>query len=117
MNDLVILTREEFYKEAEKRFGSDRKNWIFECPWCQYKQSMSILLDTIKSNGYHDSRRFGQITKKNLNELKPNIDQECLSPTCNYASYGLFGGSLEVDNHRYLSLAEVQNTVQGKCLP
>lgn len=105
---LSVMTREEFYAEAEKRFGKNKKDWAFVCPWCQFIQSMNSILSSIAKNGKHTSMRYGEITLENISVLQPQIEQECLAANCNYASYGLFGGSLEVDGHRYLELAQLK---------
>ena|SRR3990167_9876585 len=107
---LIIMSREEFYTEVKKRFGENPKDWTFECPWCKFRQSMNSILTNIKRNGLHLSQRYGEITKENISQLQPKVDQECLSAQCNYAAYGLISGSLEVDGHRYLNLAVIQNS-------
>ncbi len=104
---LTVMTKKEFYEQARKLYGDDPKDWVFVCPWCKFKQSMNSILASIETNGFHKSQRYGIITMKNIKELQPKPEQECLSPDCNYASYGLFGGSLEINDHRYLELAKV----------
>lgn len=110
---LLVLTREQFYSKAKELWGDDPKDWIFVCDWCDNKQSFNSFMKIINSQGYFESQRYGIITKQNMKELQPKFDQECISPNCNYASYGLFGGSLEVDGHRYLMLANMEKTLHS----
>lgn len=107
---LITMTREEFYTEAKKRFGENPKDWTFECPWCHFKQSMTSILESIKRNGFHLSQRYGKLTKDNISQLQPKPDQECLSGKCNYVSYGLISGSLEIEGVRYLNLAKNEDS-------
>lgn len=102
---LIILTKDKFYAKAKGLYGDNPRDWIFKCEWCDNQQSMNSIMNEIEQKGFIKSQRYGIITKKNVQELQPKPDQECISPDCNYASYGLFGGSLEVDGHRYLNLA------------
>ena len=113
--NLTILTKEQFYKIAIEKYGDDNKDWVFVCDWCDNKQSFNSFMDLLKTNGYVKSKRYGIITKENLKEKQPRFDQECISEKCNFASYGLFGGSLEVDGHRYLPLADMLITSTRKC--
>lgn len=101
---LVVLTREQFYEQGEKLFGKNRRDWIFCCEWCKFEQSFNSIRKTIDEKGFIKSMRYGKITDENLNKLQPKPDQECLSKNCNYVSYGLISGSLEVDGNRYLKL-------------
>lgn len=110
---LIVLTREQFYEQGEKLFGKDRRNWIFCCEWCKQEQSFNSIRKEIDEKGFIKTMRYGVITEKNLNELQPKPEQECLSEKCNYASYGLFGSSLEIDGHRYLPLKGI--TITRKC--
>jgi hypothetical protein len=107
------MSREEFYSKAKELYGNDPMDWVFVCPWCKHKQSMNMLKHSIIQNGgFVESLRYGEITLENIKHLKPSLDQECLSPDCNYASYGLFGGELEVDGRRFLMLAD--NTTKSR---
>jgi len=108
------MTRNEFYEIGTKAYGENRREWIFICPWCKYKQSMNSIRASLNKEGFHKSQRYGIITEKNIKKLNPSIDQECLSPDCNFASYGLFSGDLEIDGHNYLLLAVQQNTEEVK---
>lgn len=99
------MTRDEFNKKATELYGENVKDWIFICPWCKTKQSFNSLMKEIETEGFHKSQRYGIITNQNISKLQPHIEQECLSPTCNFASYGLISGDLEIDGHNYLMLA------------
>lgn len=99
------MTKEQFYEKARKLYGNNPYHWVFVCPWCEFKQSVDSIKESINLNGFHKSLRHGKITKQKFKKLGQLVSQDCFSPTCNYASYGLFGGNLEVDGHRYLELA------------
>lgn len=100
------MTKKQFYEKARKIYGNNPLHWVFVCPWCKFEQSVASIRESINLNGYHLSMRYGKITKQNKEKLDPQIPQECLSPDCNYASYGLFGGDVEIEGHRYLALKE-----------
>lgn len=106
--ELYTMTREEFYKIAKELWGDDPKDWIFVCPWCDNKQSFNSLMKILDTQGFIESMRYGKITKENIKDLQPKPDQECISPNCNYVSYGLIGGSLEIDDNRYLMLVNME---------
>lgn len=105
MSDLIVLTRDEFISNAKRLWGDDPKDWVFECRFCDNKQSFNSFMKTMESQGYFKSQRYGIITKENISKLQPKFEQECISPDCNYVSYGLISGSMEVDGHRYLMLS------------
>ena len=113
---LTVLSKEDFETYAKMLYGENRRDWFFVCPWCENKQSVNSVMKIIETQGFLDSQRYGKITKENISELQPKLDQECISPGCNYVSYGLFGGSLEVDDHRYLMLANLENIIHSNGL-
>lgn len=102
---LVVLSREQFYEKARKLFGNNPLNWVFVCPWCKFEQSMESIKWSINLNGFHQSKRYGRLTKQNIKKRQPKVSQECLASDCDYVSYGLISGNLEVDGQRYLELA------------
>ncbi len=110
---LVVLTKEQFYEQGEKLFGKNRRDWVFCCEWCKFEQSFNSIKKQLNEKGFIKSMRYGIITEKNLDELQPKPDQECLSENCNYVSYGLIGSGLEVDDNRYLMLKGM--TKLNKC--
>jgi len=83
------ISKEDFYKQGEELFGKDFKNWAFCCSSCGFKQSQASIVEIMRKDGFHLSKRYGKITLANIQELKPRIESECLAPECDYAAYGL----------------------------
>lgn len=42
---MKTITLEDWYKEAESKFGKDKKEWRFQCPQCGHVQTMKDFLD------------------------------------------------------------------------
>lgn len=97
MDELKKITRKEWFKEGEKRFGKDKKNWKFKCPNCGNIQD------------YHD---FDKLTTINKEEIENVVYFSCIgrwiedskgtitnkSSPCDYTNGGLFNfAKLEVD--------------------
>ena len=108
----LTITREEFYQKGEQLYGKEFKNWSFCCSFCGFKQSQASIMKIAKEKGFHKSQRYGSITFENIEELKPSIETECLSSTCNFVAYGLipstFGkyGGMEVDGKYVFKFAD-----------
>jgi len=107
------MTKEQFQEIGRERYGEDPNKWVFVCGICGFKQSRDMIINNLKKGG-HQSKRYGLLTIENINKLKPSIEQECLSPDCNYVSYGLIPSTfcnedegVQIEESFYLALAKV----------
>ena len=58
---MKTLTQQEFFTEAESRFGADVRNWKFVCPMCGTVQSVQQLHDAVVASGETEDRVDGYI--------------------------------------------------------
>ena len=79
------MTREEWIKEGEKRFGENQWDWKFVCPSCGYIASLKDWKDAGASEGQVAFSCIG----RNLGSKKEIFDKT--GGPCNYAGGGLFG--------------------------
>lgn len=67
---------EEWLKEAEQRFGEDKKKWAFKCPACE------------KTNTIGEFVELGLDVNKAYSDC---IGRHTKEKGCNWAAYGLLG--------------------------
>jgi len=97
------MKKEEYLQIAQEKFGDDPNDYVFECPICHYCQSRKEIMK-LAIEGKFKSKRYGSPSYDELRKLGPSIEQECLSPDCNYVSYGLIQAGVTVDGGNYFPL-------------
>lgn len=103
-----VLTREQYFAEAVKRYGKDRNNWKFRCPSCGNTMTVGEYLAAAKAIGDEDGDRM--IAFSCIGRLMPNpVDMGTKgNGYCNYAGGGLFKlNPIEIsDHHTYFDFAD-----------
>ena len=96
------LTKEEFEKEGEKRFGSDQMNWRFKCPSCGYVASVQDYKDARASSATVGFSCIGRYLPGKCQEAFTNGPGPC-----NYAGGGLFRlNPVEIDGKYFFEFAD-----------
>ena len=102
VKESIKMTKEEFTKEAIKRFGPDPMNWKFKCPSCGYVASVQDYKDA----GAHS----GNAGFSCIGRYLPGHCQDAFTKgpgPCNYAGGGLIGiNPVEIEGQFYFELAD-----------
>jgi len=104
------MNKKDYLKFAKDNFGEDISKYVLVCPMCDYEQSVEKLRDLAKQ-GKLFSKRYGSLNYEELKRLQPDIERECMSPDCNYVTYGLIPLGIEVNGGMYFPIKgmEVSN--------
>lgn len=81
------MTREEWLKEGERRFGADQLKWSFVCPSCGHVQAVEDFRP-YKAAGATTNSAFQECIGR-YTGAKGAFDASQFKP-CNYALFGLF---------------------------
>lgn len=85
MTTIKYASVEEWHKEAERRFGSDKMKWRFKCPVCGYSASVQDYKDAGAPEGAVAFSCIGRYTRA----AREAFVKGGKGP-CNYAGGGLF---------------------------
>jgi hypothetical protein len=102
------MTKEKFYKEATRRFGTDVMNWKFVCPVCN---TIISVADYKKAGASEGAIGFSCIGRY-LSECQKAFGNKPVikGQPCDYTGGGLFGlNPMEVDGHHYFNFADSEN--------
>ena len=82
---MIKITEDEYFKAGEKRFGPNRREWVFTCPLCKVSTKAQEWLD-------HDAE--GMIAFSCIGRVRGSDQGLFTDPIkaigCNYAGGGLF---------------------------
>lgn len=78
------MTRKEWLKEGEKRFGKDVENWKVRCPMCRKVTKVSEFKD---AGAESPDCAFVECIGRYTGQGSPS---EATGKGCNWAAYGLF---------------------------
>lgn len=86
MSTYAEMTIQEYYAEAEKRFGPDANDWKFKCPSCGYIASVKEYRAAGATSG---AIGFSCIGRWKDGDAKKTFGGK--DGPCNYAGGGLIG--------------------------
>ena len=99
---MKVYLREEWEKEAIRRFGEDKLKWKFVCPSCGFEASVQDYLDAGVPSGAVGFSCIGRW----LLDSTDIVSQKKGKP-CNYAGGGFYKlNPVEVDGTRYFDFAK-----------
>ena len=98
------MTKEEFIKEAQKRFSTDKMKWKFKCPSCGYVASVQDYKDAGATSGTVAFSCIGRYLPGDCQDAFANGPGPC-----NYAGGGLIGiNPVEIEGQFYFELADTK---------
>lgn len=96
------MSKDEFIKEAERRFGKDFSHWRFVCPACKHVATVKDWRDAGAPEGAIAFSCVGRW----MNVQRDAFKQAGAGP-CNYAGGGLFGlNPMHVGDSHLFAFAE-----------
>ena len=88
MKEYREMTRDEWQKEGERRFGKDVEKWMVRCPMCGKVSSVSDFKD---AGAKSPDCAFVECIGRYTGQGSPDKKTRKAGKGCNWCAYGLFG--------------------------